>query len=320
MKHTTHTKQLLQEQKNALRALHDILHFDFEKPHTVHYIKGSYTAKKVLALASDTGYYEPLIAVLTKNKNNYWKDLHLVTIDKYGKIEIDCPAKNYRGNSRIDYFFRKGDFEDIRKKADTETYIIIQSSLDLITPTPETLDRDKRYIYIPSPYERAGDGHGNTYINRIKLQHTGEKGTIFEYGTEPGYYVDRSNRTNDINNIIDKSGYLLQHRRRELKRRAAALRAERQKAAYMETDNTAKIAELAEKIQAAKTRICEALTQAKTADQIHEIGKILYWSFARIASDFERYQAKTTEKAYHSIEQSETAYQAIIKSLDELEV
>ncbi len=145
MKHTTHTKQLLQEQKNALRALHDILHFDFEKPHTVHYIKGSYTAKKVLALASDTGYYEPLIAVLTKNKNNYWKDLHLVTIDKYGRIGIDYPAKNYRGNSRIDYFFRKGDFEDIRKKADTETYIIIQSSLDLITPTPETLDRDKRY-------------------------------------------------------------------------------------------------------------------------------------------------------------------------------
>ena len=134
MKHTTHTKQLLQEQKNALRALHDILHFDFEKPHTVHYIKGSYTAKKVLALASDTGYYEPLIAVLTKNKNNYWKDLHLVTIDKYGRIEIDYPAKNYRGNSRIDYFFRKGDFEDIRKKQTQKPILLYNPRLISLHP------------------------------------------------------------------------------------------------------------------------------------------------------------------------------------------
>lgn len=318
-KNTAETKKLLNKEKNALRALNDVLHYDFEKPHTIIYFKGAFTIKKVLDIVSSTAHTEPQITLLVKNPGEYRPKYHLLTVDKFGKIEIEYKIK-WALHCNFDLFFRKSDFEAMRKKADTETFVIVQNTADLVTPKPEIIDKDKRYIYIPSVYEKAGDAHGNAYINRIQLQRTDEKGTIFEYKTEPGYFYDRLNRTNNLYDIIDKSGYLLQHRRQELKRRAAALRAERQKAAYMETDNTAKIAELAEKIHAAKTRICEALTQAKTADQIHDIGKILYWSFARIASDFERYQANTTEKAYHSIEQSETAYQAIIKSLDELEM
>lgn len=319
MTHTTATKKLLNEEKNALRALNDVLHYDFEKPHTIIYFKGAFTIKKVLDLVNSTAHTEPQITLLVKNPGEYRPKYHLLTVDKLGRIEIEYKIK-WALYYTFDTFFRKGDFEAMRKKADTETFIIVQNAADLVTPKPETLDRDKRYIYIPSAHERAGDGHGNTYINRIQLQHTGEKGTIFEYKTEPGYFYDRSNRTNNLYDIIDKSGYLLQHRRQELKRRAAALKAERQKAAYMETDNSAKITELSEKIQAAKIRIIEKLTQATTSEQIHEIGKILYWSFARIVSNFERYSKNTTEKAYSSIEKSENAYNEIIKSLEELEV
>lgn len=318
MTHTITTKKLLSEEKNAFRALHDVLHYDFEKPHTIIYLKGAFTVKKMLDFVNAAAHTEPQIALLVKNPCEYRPKYHLLTVNKFGEIKIEYKIK-WDFFYTFDRFHRKSDFEKMRKKADTETFIVVQSAADLVTPKPETLDRDKRYIYIPSAREKSVDGYGNIYINRINLRHTGEKGTIFEYKTEPGYYVDRGSRTNDITDIIDKSGYLLQHRRQELKRRAAALRAERQKAAYMETDNTAKITELVERIQAAKFRIVEKLADATSSEQINEIGRTLYLPFTRIVSNFERYSKNTAEKAYSSIEKSESAYNEIIKSLDELE-
>ena len=130
----------------------------------------------------------------------------------------------------------------------------------------------------------------------------------------PSYYI----RSNDI--VYDKSGNNVTERRNELKRRAAALRRERQRAAYLKTDDTAKVQELEKKFAATKAAIISELEKATTPDEFDRVGKKCegWYGLRWIARSLETYKKRTAARDYTSIDEANAAYAGIFNELEAL--
>lgn len=129
----------------------------------------------------------------------------------------------------------------------------------------------------------------------------------------PTYYSRRDD-------IFDKCGNNITERRNELIRRAEALRRERKRAAYLETDDAAKVQELEKKIAATKAAIISELEKATTENDYKKVGeRIGGWHGLKwIVWHFGNYKKRTAEKDYPSIEAANGAYNEIVKDLENL--
>lgn len=257
----------------ALRALHEQIGFDFEKPFACIALDGNFTMKKIQKEITAAGYTSSdTAALLTRSTaHRLYNSLHLARV--YGeKVNTEF---RYIGHN-VDHFYTKGSFEELRKNAKAETFIIVQRPEYINKPDAEKpVDKSARYTKAPSA------------------------------GRYNGYYT------------LDKSGYILNGRFEELKRRANALRRDRAKAAYLLTDNSAKVAELRGLIAVKKSQIISELVAAETHEQISAVGKKLDWwrGLGGIVENFKRYEAKSANHDYPSIEESERAYNDILEKL-----
>lgn len=129
----------------------------------------------------------------------------------------------------------------------------------------------------------------------------------------PSYY----NRRDDI---FDKCGNNVTERRNELIRRAEALRRERKRAEYLETDDAAKVQELEKKIAATKAAIISELEKATTENDYKKVGeKIGGWHGLKwVVWHFGNYKKRTAEKDYPSVDMATAAYNEIVKDLENL--
>lgn len=308
------TTKLLKENKKSFKELHRLFGYDFEKEYTVLYLQGAFTINKIIKEVDKVNYIDPKITILTRNKNTHMRKLHVVTVTKNGDINIDIKPCYVSG---IESFYRKYDFNEIRKKADTESYIIIQASENIVPSKTINRDLNKRYNYRPSAYEKCGDGMGNSWIYRINLQDTDNTGEIWEYKVDYSFYRIK---TNNIYDIIDKSGYLLLHHRRELKARVQRIKIERDRNEYLKTDNAEKINELEVKINLIKSKLIEKLANATEYNIISETGRLIFFDFSSIVSDFDRFKRKTINKEYSRIQHSDNEYQRIIEKINKMGV
>lgn len=319
MKHNAIIKKLLKRNRGIFRTIHAVWGFDFEKPFTAYHINGNYTVNQILKLTQEKHTPDAKILLLTCDASHNWrKDLHAVTVDRFGEIDIEFKIPWKTGGRALDIFYRKSDFEETRKSKTAETFIILQERKYLIDTSKKPRDLSKRYKYIPMEHgEKMSDGRGSSWYYRIKLKTLDENGATFEYDFDTlARYNDY--KTNNIFDIIDKSGYLLTIKREDLKRRAKALKAQREKDAYNKTENGAKVEELAEAIETAKKEILKSLEEAKTSSDIDRIGKKIYFDFSHILRAFERYKERTEAKTYNSIAEAENAYNDITADLEKL--
>lgn len=323
MKHTEATMELLRQNKGGLKQLHDIGGYDFNKPFTLSHILGNFTIKK--ALSDILPYYNnPFISIIMRDReaHEYNRRYKIITVSTDATYETSIKTPYYKKASfeTFDTFWRKADFEEMRKKHTSEAFIIAQE-LEHTHRTPKkAIDKTKRYIYQPSPYEKAGDGNGNTYISRITLKETDGTGEIMEYRTE-GRYIgtyDKERRTNNINDIIDKSGYFIRERREDLRRRAAQIRAEKQKNIFTSCDFSAELAKTRAEAERAKIEVIEALKNATTSEQIGKVSKAMLWELEYIYSDVERHEEKTIKKEYASVEKYANAKSNITNKINKM--
>lgn len=312
-------KQLLNEEPNAGRYLHNAFGIDFYKPFNMYYLKGNYTINKIYNIIHNDTKTETLggtIILLTKNPDSYNKDLHIVTI-KNGNINIEHKVYKHTGNIKkrvnIDYYFRKSDFETTRKNNTTETFIIYQQKEYRTEQKENKINYNERYKTIDKCSCKMGDGRGNTWLYRLFLKSLENNTPEFEY--EIDYY---NFKTNNINEIIDKSGYLLCQHRADLKRKAQTLKAERQKAEYNKTDNTEKIKELETIIKETKNDIIKCLSESNNHKTTSKIGRLIYFDFSYIEQDFEIFKDKTINKKFESIEKSDNCFNSIKNKIDEI--
>lgn len=316
-------KELLSVHPHALRGLHNIFGFDFQQPHDVLYMAGNYTVKKIEKAAAAAGYgEESAIVLLTRsNSRRAWnRDFSVVEI-KNGKAETDfSDAVRASFNYQLipfDYFYCKGSFEEVRKDAGAETYVFFQKREYMKKPEKKPVDYSQRFHLAQVRYSWDSN-MTKKYVSSLELYETTTDGKRkVEYGERSRYYAALSDRPEDAGEWIDKSGYLLRDRREDLKRRAAALRAERAKAAFMAADNSAKVEELRGMIEARKNELVQQLQQATTAEAVREVEKALgtWRGLGGIMSDFERFERNSAAKKYASIEEADRVYNGIKNAL-----
>lgn len=309
----TITKELISENNKAFQFLHNAKGFDFEKDYFITKLEGRFTfntVKKAIGENMAGDYTAALI--LKPNKEHYWSEkIYYIEMDQQaGKFEpLRINNVTYWGFD-IDYFISKGDFEEVRKNKTDHIYIIAQKSEYLRTEKkPNTFDYYQRFRYIPSQWgEKCGDGHGNTYINKLTLMLLDGSAKQVEYNTGAYHYKEKPATVADV---IDNSGYLLLERRRELKRRAAALRAERAKAAAMAADFSEKEKAIKAGIDNAKLHIAELALSAENDEDARALDKAAD-DFRWLIFYYTSYTEKAAKKAFPSIA-------AVEKNLDDLQ-
>lgn len=260
--------------KGIFKALNIQYGFDFEKPFDVFEIKTPFTLAKVeKAIApkySTLGRGRDRVAVILHYpEGHYYRSKRTYSVEVIGTGAGDFNIDhNYHIDSRVlDWFYRKGDFNDARKDEDVRAYIIAQSGDNLA----------KRYT--AKPVDRS---------ERLTAKQL-------------------DNFSTSTRNEYDKSGYYFGDKQRNLINKAKALRIERKKAAFAATDNTAKIEELKKRAELAKMIICGKLELATTCDEIRKIDSALgYFDGLRgIYSDLEELTTGEREKSFSSIESFE---------------
>ena len=279
MKNNENIKALNKINPKAFRALRQEVGFDFEKPFALLYIDGNFTVRKLEKLIDASGMdsRKDAVALLIRDKRAWNKSLHLVRLVN-GKIDIDITRKLW-SNFDVDYFITKGDFEDKRKSCTSETFVIVQNRAYMDTPQDKAIDLNGRFKTAPSRRVWMGCNIGKGYT-------------------------------------LDKSGYIVDIRKENLKRRADDLRKERAKNAYLLTDNTAKVEELRKKIAVRKAEIVNDLISATDAKSIKNVASKLDWGgLYSIMNLFEDYERLTNTRGYSSIESSERAYNTILEKL-----
>ena len=313
-------KSLLAISRSALRGLHDLFGFDFCKPHDIMHLAGKFTVNQVNKLAASAGYGPKTEIVLltrdTARAGFFDGDLRVVKIVGDGfKIEFSRRIPSYgRRNDPFGHFYRKGDFENLRKRDSADTWIILQAREHLSFPAELKLDLSERFKLGKADMSFY---KGESYVTRVELFRRDGKGERQIYETHGNYVWEGMWKPEGVNDIFDKSGWYLRGRREDLKRRADILRSERTKAAYLNTDNGDKVKELKAMIDRRKAEIVAQLMAAETSKEIDAVHDALGWrGLYSIVSDFESFKEKTEGRKYSSIEDSDRAYNAIKNKLE----
>ena len=315
----TITKELLSENNKAFQFLHEAKGFDFEKDYFITKLEGRFTfntVKKAIGENMAGDYTAALI--LKPNKKHYWSE-------KFYYIEMDQQAGKFEPLRQdnitywgfdIDYFFSKGDFEEVRKNKTDHIYIVAQNNEHLRTEKKSnTFDYSQRFRYIPSKWgETCSDGRGNTWINKITLMLLDGSAKHVEYNTNTRRYQYCPPTVADV---IDKSGYLLLERRREWKRRANALRAERDKAAAMAADFSEKEKAIKTGIDNAKLHIAELALSVETEQDARALDKAAD-KFRWLMWDYRHYTDNAVKKAFSSIAAVEKNLNALQTKINEI--
>lgn len=282
------------------RGLHIKVGFDFEAPITIKRITAPFTIKKAWKAVEPANPYTNTAAIIMRDSRpNYYNHTPRVIPITADGIRDDFHDMSYykydrehHYNNVFDYICRKGDFNDLRKLDTCEAFIIVQHNNFIQKPVTHETDWTQRQPHMtPGTHEQRRPGY--SYYNPYTI-------------------------------IIDKSNYRVDLIREDLKRRAAKLRSDREKAAAdLATRNTAteRMNTITDHFNAAKRRIINAINAATPTDTAHinsinnaidkySIG--IRW----IVFDIERFNENATGNKYTSPDKYNAAFNSIISRLD----
>jgi hypothetical protein len=214
----------------------------------------------------------------------------------------------------MDDFFGVGDFEETRKHRTKAIYIIAQNTEHLHKYNAPNLDTNARYNFDKKDVYISGDGRGHSWVGSIYLQpQTGTKETIKWCPFSQFVPLDRQKAGTNITTYIDKSGYIVWSRSADRKHRARVLKAERERAAVLAADWTNRENELKNKLEKAKTHLCDLIQRATTRENAHDVRKAashLYDAMWRMD--------QLTENTFHNIQSKEQWFDNASGILDAL--
>lgn len=299
-------KALLKEERKALQFLHAGYGFDFESPFFIKKIKGKFTFNMVKKAIEEklSGDYTAAALIKPAQRWNHPERLHIINI---GSCRFERPERQQLKpyNYNIDDFYSVGDFEETRKNQTESVYIIAQNNDFLKHPRPQKIDYTARYKINNGGIRTCGDQHGHTWIDKIGLiPPHGERYVICYEPFNCFYHSERIAAGTDINNFIDKSGYLIRQKRHDLLTRAKQLKAERDKAALLKADFTAREKELKEKLNRAKAFLSDLVLKTNSSDGAELIAKAsnymrqVFWKWERIAGKDDYFSSIAQKEKY----------------------
>lgn len=282
---------LLKENRKALQFLHAAYGFDFEKPFFIKRLEGRFTYNTVTKAIGEKldGKYKAVI-LLKPNGEGWQGRLHPVNI-KLGKFERPDRQAVKQWRFDMDEFFSVGDFEKTRKNNTKHVYIIAQVVEHLRLPAEKRINTNGRYK-LGQDIRKCSDGRGNHWIDKIPLKPNdgSREGLIYEPFSR-FFYEEKTKAGEDINNYIDKSGYLIREKRHDLLTRAKALKAEREKAALLKADFTAEETRVFAKLEEAKKQLADGVLFAKTMEDGARVSRAATRLYFAVSSA-ERYKKR----------------------------
>lgn len=296
--------------KNTFKYLHENFGFDFEKPFILEEGTNNFTINKVWSIIPHCNY-DYTVAVIVSGYTPYYYCVQILSND----FNIELPNKNaLEWKTRPETYYRKADFNNDRKK--TLDYFIIAQKKEYCLPIIEK--RYGNYTFLENV----------RYTNVVKHSTYGITFNEPKQGKETYFSVGNYiyGKSDDIRNNpvhwFDKSGYLTYYKREELKRKAKKIREERQKAKYLETDNTSYIAKVKYEFNKLKTYAIGLIAAANSYETLNCISRYFDLKITWILFDIELFEKRTNNKEYSSIESSIAAYNNIMakiqKAYDEL--
>ena len=306
-------KELKQDSKSALKYLHDKFSFDFQKPVTIIKEEGKFTANYVSIYLSKviTPFfpedYEIVLLIRHYNYCNQLDKLHAVICDG-DKFTVDVP-RGYKYD--IDSFYNKRVFDEVRKKRTAYYYIIAQKKEHLCLEHSVAIDYTERFDYFPDRYEQYSDGKGNTYYHRVNVKEMSRN-------KKPIQLDIQYRRFKSLNEIIDKSGYLIYEYRSQLMNRVHDYKTKKRKDEFLATDYSYTVKALNDLFETLKVQIADTVKNITNYNQARLAEKAMD-KFAWGLSYFIKYRERIENKEYDSKQYAESSEQNIRKYLDEAE-
>ena len=267
---------LLRKNKKAFQYCNALTGMDFCKPVIILENVGNFTENSITKTIKATfgdGKFKAVMLIDGSTISRWSRDdLHAVVINN-DEWDVIKPDKGYRTYSmNIDTFYCKKDFENARKVKTLHYWLIIQSVNDLKNPK----------VY-------------KSNYSSVRYVYPGR------YGYTASGEVIKDRYGNNITNI-----------RLEYKRRADALRAERNKAVADAYDYEPETKRTSQRINAVKHQIADALINGIHPSYISKAAMRLSYAEDRFSRHIERKNNKT----YSSIKNIENALNGINNDLD----
>lgn len=315
-------KELLTKEPQALKVWHNAEKIDYKKSFTVLQHNGKFTINALEKEAAAAGYNwtdSTIVCYTTgaKYRENY---LYMYKLTGAGSFYIEYKPWKFttgRAHDNIEDFYAKKQLDAIRKEEDITTYIICQKKADAAPENLHPVDLANRFIL--KDFNKSGY-NGKSYIDRVHLRRTDDTGSGYTYNDHGQIIYTSYYKYTAIDEIIDKSGYIVNKKRDDLKRRAETLRADRAKAAYLQTDNAEIISELENLFTETKAAIIEELKAAGTYEELKAVYKKLdtWHGLTDCRQDLDRLKENDAARKYSSIERFTAAADGIRAALEKL--
>lgn len=304
------------------KQLHGCTGADFNKPHVLLEVRGRFTINQIKKAVEAEGFdFNRGIDLQIMQRNNWSRQRYNLATVNLNYINIDYrPAWTPHDNSEayLDNYYRKGDFDEDRKRENAHALIFAQYVADL-----GTIEKKERWArYTPDEgtrYKVQDIGHAHTtngraYISKIEVKALAGTGKIYTIETPFSLAADPVG----VEAYIDKSGYYVYTKRDRLQQAAQKLRAERQKAEYNKTHNEAELQQLAQKVDDLKNTMGNALLKAKTAEDVAKIADNMryYNGLEGVMRDYEKIQNMDAAKTFRSIEDFNKACENVKKQIN----
>ena len=306
--------ELLKDRPQAFRQLHKMYGFDFESDFIYYEHNGNFTVNAIIKNASNqTGAqlntigYKMVLLVKPflrygKQNTNTW---YLVDIEENNKPYVNV-GNIYRKSGLydgLDYFFTLQDFNDKRKDKRVKAVLIAQKGELLKPEKVNHIDYGERYS-VTDVY--TASYKGEKYISSVKIKDgNGNKTVLNRY--------ERDIKT--VDDMIDKSGYIVLERRKDLKRRAEAIRAERKKNEFLKADLSKYLYGAEKRMNDIKRVISDYMLKAQTSG---DIAKINFYKLEKVFSLYERLTEGIQDKTFASINSVERIYNDMCEDIDSI--
>lgn len=310
--------ELLKINRGTLRAVHNITQIDYNKPHAILKLYPPFTRHTIRKAATEAGYPAALAVVLLFDSKPRFacdeKRLTVFYIDA-GECLENPNTMHHAGNPgyALDDAYNKGQFDEIRKRPSSAAYVILQNDEDHAEKKPA--DRT------PDPWTRyTARRRSCSYANHVIFDLTPIKSNAPAAVVDYGFCKDWKNPEKPL----DAGGYCNADKLRKRKARAAEIKAEREKAAYMIQNTAADVETVTAAAAALRRYAAELLTvddltrAAVAASALNIYG--LYFSLAVDAARLfaERSAAHAYKSAAHAASAREKALADIQQARDKI--
>lgn len=320
---STIISELLKEQRKALQVLSCMFGFNFQADFGVTEINGKTTVNQIVKAATNDGYklFNDKLVILIRDTagNQYEQRYHIVKIDKSSRIEIDYRIPSWKIRpTELETFWRKSDFEEMRKKTTAQTLIFWQNKTLLKTKSDKKPELMGRFITTDDhAFGKCYQSDRKTWfyhkIDILALDDKSDKNNRFEYRI--------NQRTQNKLDVIDKSGYLVDAYRANLYQRFKKYKAAKDKEKVLQIDMTSRVDELKELAKNAKQAILTLFEQAETSVELRHVSALIdRWDMlSSIYSYVDDFAKQAENKIFASVENYNRDYNNIKNDIKTLQ-